>query len=215
MNTDATIRERVIEELARDPRVTADGVGVSVHHGVVTLTGHVPGFSERQSAASAAQRVPGVKAVAQELLVRLPEGKKRADDEIAERAVSILGWTLHEAGNIKVTVDGGWVTLTGEVDWGYQKKEAEHAIRLLGGVTGVYNNIRVRPQVDSTTIRDAIRAAFRRTADEEGAGITIDVDGSTVTLSGKVSGWREREAAEDAAWSIPGVSEVRDKLLVT
>ncbi|SUS03343.1 Osmotically-inducible protein OsmY, contains BON domain [uncultured Defluviicoccus sp.] len=214
MESDTIIRQLVAEELDHDPSVTADGIGVAVADGVVTLSGHVASYPERFAAVRAAQRVRGVKAVAQDLLVRLPNLKKRADDEIAGRAISILNWTLHGIGNIKVTVDGGWVTLAGRVDSSHQKKDAERAIRLLGGVTGVSNEITVKTSADPVQIGSEIRKAFRRAAHLDGAGISVTVDGSTVTLIGRVKDWHERRAAEDAAWTAPGVNEVIDRLTV-
>ncbi len=214
MENDLSIRRRVEDELFADPSVTAEGIGVAVKDGVVTLSGHVPAYTERFAATRCAQRVKGVKAVALDLFVRLPSLKKRADDEIAGRAVSILTWTLHGVGDIQVSVEGGWVTLSGEVEWGYQKRDAERAIRVLGGVTGVKNAISIRHQVDPQSIRDAIQTAFQRGAALEGSGINVEIDGSTVTLSGKVKAWHERRAAEDAAWTVPGVSEVHDYLVL-
>ena len=214
MESDAILRQMVIDELESEPSITAGGIGVAVSNGVVTLTGHVPTYEERFSTVRAAQRVRGVKAVAQELFVRLPNLKKHADDEIAGRAVAILSWTLPGADDIKVMVQGGWVTLEGKVDWGYQKQSAEQAIRRLGGVTGVSNTITVRPKIEPSEIRNAIQRAFQRNAQLEGAAVSVAVDGSTVTLSGRVNAWHERQIAEDAAWATPGVSEVRDRISI-
>jgi osmotically-inducible protein OsmY len=214
MDTDADIRTRVIDELDFDPSVTANGIGVTARRGVVTLTGFVPSYFEQETAVRAVQRVKGVKAVAQELKVRLPNFQKHGDDEIAGRALSILGWTMHGDNDIKVVVDDGWVTLSGQVDWGFQKKSAEQAIRKLGGVTGVSNAITMRPHIENTDVREGILRAFRRNAELEGAGIGITVDGATVTLTGAVKTWYERRMAEEAAWRVPGVTEVRDNIAV-
>jgi osmotically-inducible protein OsmY len=214
MNADADIRTHVIDELDFDPSVTANGIGVTVSKGVVTLTGFVPSYFEQEAAVRAVQRVKGVKAVAQELKVRLPSFRKHGDDEIAGRAVSILSWTMHGDNDIKVVVDDGWVTLSGQVDWGFQKKSAEQAIRKLGGVTGVSNTITVRPQVENADVRDGILRAFRRNAELDGSGIRIAVDGTTVTLTGAVKTWSERRVAEEAAWRVPGVTEVHDNIAV-
>jgi osmotically-inducible protein OsmY len=213
MNTDADIRTRVIDELDFDPSVTPNGIGVTVSKGVVTLTGFVPSYFEQETAVRAVQRVKGVKAVAQELKVRLPNFQKHGDDEIAGRALSILGWTMHGDNDIRVVVDDGWVTLSGQVDWGFQKKSAEQAIRKLGGVTGVSNTITVR-HVQNADVREGILRAFRRNAELEGAGIDIAIDGTTVTLTGGVKTWYERRMAEEAAWRVPGVTEVRDNIAV-
>ena len=214
MESDAIIRQLVSEELDSDPSVTADGIGVAVKDGVVTLSGHVPSYVEQSAAVRSAQRIRGVKAVAQDLVVRLPQSKKRNDDEIATRALAILDWGLHGAGNITVTVDDGWVTLVGQVDWGFQKQDAEHAIRRLGGVTGVSNTITVRPRVDAHEIQENIQRAFQRNAELEGSAIVVAVDGSTVTLSGQVKAWFEKRMAQESAWSVPGVTEVRDKISI-
>lgn len=214
MEGDLAIRRRVEDELSADPSVTADGIGVAVEGGVVTLSGHVPALTERFTATRCAQRVKGVKAVALDLFVRLPNFKKHADDEIAARAVSILAWTFHGDEEIKVAVDGGWVTLSGDVEWGYQKRNAERAIRLLGGVTGLTNAVTIRRQVDPQAIRAAVQGALRRNADVEAAGIGVAVDGSTATLTGAVKAWHERRVAEEAAWTVVGVSEVHDQLVL-
>lgn len=214
MEGDLSIRRKVEEELAADPSVTADGIGVTVQKGVVTLSGHVPEYVQRFTATRCAQRVRGVKAVALDLFVRLPNFKKRADDQIADRAVSILNWTLHDLVDIKVTVEGGWVTLSGQAEWGFQKRDAERAIRLLGGVTGVTNAIVVRPHADPESIRAAIHRALRRTAELETAGIGVAVAGAAVTLTGTVNSWQERRAAEEAALTVPGVDEVHDLLVL-
>jgi osmotically-inducible protein OsmY len=213
MDTDADIRTRVIDELDFDPSVTASGIGVTVSKGVVTLTGFVPSYFEQETAVRAVQRVKGVRAVAQELKVRLANFQKHGDDEIAGRALSILGWTMHGDNDIRVVVDDGWVTLSGQVDWGFQKKSAEQAIRKLGGVTGVSNTITVR-HVQNADVREGILRAFRRNAELEGAGIDIAIDGTTVTLTGAVKTWYERRMAEEAAWRAPGVTEVRDNIAV-
>ena len=215
MTEDIILKQLVLDELDFDPSVTASGIGVSVEKGVVTLTGHVPHFFELETAVRAVQRVRGVKAVAQELKVRLPARSKRGDDEIAGRAVSILNWTMHGENDVMVVVSGGWVTLSGKVDWGFQKRLAEQAVRKLSGVVGITNQITVKPRVQDGDIRDRIVNAFRRSAELESAGISVAVDGSTVTLSGSVKAWHERQLAEDAAWRVPGVTEVHDRIKVT
>lgn len=214
MESDAIIRQLVAENLDSDPSVTADGIGVAVRDGVVTLSGHVPSYAEKLAAVRSARRIRGVKAVAQDLVVRLPQGKKRNDDEIATRAIAILDWSLHGAKDITVTVDDGWVTLSGQVNWRYEKQDAEHAIRLLGGVTGVSNTIAIRPRVGAVEIRENIQRAFRRNAEIEGSAISVAVNGSTVTLSGKVKAWYEKRIATESAWTIAGVTEVRDNISI-
>lgn len=212
MQADKTIRDNVIEELDFEPSLHAEDIGVAVKNGVVTLSGFVPSYAEKYVAQRAAQRVKGVKAVAQDLTVRLPNDQKEDDDEIAQRVVNVLKWNVGSAPNLKVSVDGGWVTLSGHVGWNYQREEAARSVRRLTGVMGVNNSITVRPSVQPSAVQKSIERAFKRNAELESSGITVNVDGSTVTLKGKVKAWHERKMAEEAAWAIPGVSEVRDEI---
>lgn len=212
METDAAIRDNVIAELDFDPSIDEGAVGVAVQNGVVTLSGHVPSYAQKVAAEKAAQRVKGVRAVAIDVEVRLPSDVKHDDEEIARRAASLLTWTATLGERVKTTVDAGWVTLRGEVPWHYQKQEAERVVRTLEGVRGVSNTINVRPLVKASDIRDRITQAFKRNAELEGDAIRVDVAGSTVTLSGKVKAWYERQMAENAAWAAPGVTEVRDQI---
>jgi osmotically-inducible protein OsmY len=210
----AMLREDVIAELEFEPSIDAAEIGVAVDNGVVTLSGHVPNYAQKIAAEKAAQRVKGVRAVAVDLEVRLPAEAKHDDDKIASRAANILSWSVGVGDNVKVLVDGGWVTLSGEVPWFYQKQEAERLIRQLEGVIGVSNSVAVRSKVQASDVQQRIAEAFKRSADLESAGIRVDVSGSTVTLSGKVKAWYERKMAEDAAWAIPGVTDVRDNIVL-
>jgi len=212
MESDALIRSAVIEELDFEPAMKAEGVGVAVKDGVVTLTGHVPSYVETFVAVRAAQRVKGVKAVAQELSVRLPNGQKRHDDEIAERALKILAWRAGAPRDVKVAVSEGWLTLSGEAATYHEKQAAEMAVRQLGGVVGVNNRMTIRPVVDAFSVKESIARAFQRNADLETSAVKVEVKGSTVTLSGRVKTWHERRMAEYAAWAIPGVREVHDHI---
>lgn len=214
MTEDSLVRQRVIDELDFDPSIAAAGIGVSVSKGVVTLTGHVSSFFEQEAAIAAARRVRGVKAVAQELEVRLPGLVQRSDDEIASRAVSILRWTMHGENDIQAVVSRGWVTLSGHVEWEFQKRSAEQAVLKLGGVTGITNQISISPRISLADVEGRIIDAFRRSAELDGAGIAITVAGTTVTLSGSVKTWHERRLAEEAAWRAPGVTRVIDQLTV-
>jgi osmotically-inducible protein OsmY len=211
MEIDRQIRANVEAELDFDPTLDAKGIGVAVKDGIVTLSGHVPSYAQIFAAERAAQRVKDVKGVAQDLKVRLPGGIHQADDEIAARAVNVLKWSVTPPG-IKVTVNGGWVTLLGEVQWQYQKLEAERLVRQLSGVMGVTNSISLKSQVQPAKVREAIVAALKRNAELEGAAISVKVDGSAVELSGRVKAWYERKMAENAAWAIAGVTEVRDNI---
>lgn len=213
MKEDLLLQQRVIDELEFEPRVDAAHVGVSVRSGVVTLSGHVDSFAEKFAAERTARRVKGVKAVAQEIEVRLPSDRKTADEEIAARAVKIMSWdTVIPRDRIQVKVEHGIVTLTGEVEWDFQRAEAERDMHKLGGVRAVINEIAVKPRVRAEDVRGKIHAALERNAEIDADRITVTVLGSKVTLAGKVAAWTEREAAERAAWSAPGVTDVEDRI---
>lgn len=213
MKEDLKLQQRVIDELDFEPRVDAAHIGISVRDGVVTLSGHVSSFVEKFAAERAVRHVKGVKAVAQELEVRLPFEAKTADDEIAARAVKILNWdALVPHGRITVKVEHGVVTLGGQVDWHYERTEAEDDVRKLNGVVAVINDIAVAPQVEPADVRAKIRAALERTAEVEANNVTISVSGGKVTLGGRVNAWTERETIERAAWSAPGVNQVDDRI---
>jgi len=214
--SDTELRQDVIDELEFDPRFDGAHIGVAVDRGVVTLTGHVASFAERTAAVAAARRVRGVRAIADDIEVRFAQEPKTADDQIAKRAVDILAWDVHiPRGAIEVLVENGWVTLTGVVNWRYQKAAAETDIHKLSGVRGVSNRITIRPLVDSTDLKDRIEAALRRYAEVEAGTLRVTVvGGNRVILEGKVDNWRERMAIEDAAWSAPGVVDVDDRLTI-
>jgi osmotically-inducible protein OsmY len=215
MVDDKKLQRYVLDELEWEPSVNSAHIGVATKRGVVTLTGHVGSYVEKRAAERAASRVKGVKAIAQEIEVRLASEPKQADDEIAARAVRMLEWDVSVPNDrIWVTVENGRVTLTGEVDWHYQKNAAELDVQKLGGVLGVTNRITIKPQVHPTAVRDKIEQAFRRTAELDAAGITITADGGKVTLGGKVHTWYERQMAERAVWSAPGVTQVEDHIAV-
>lgn len=216
MSEDLKLQQRVIDELEFDPTINAAQIGVSVHDGVVTLSGHVQTYVEKHAAERAARRVKGVRAVAQEIEVHLPRDRKTADDEIAARAIKILDWDVAvPRGAIAVRVEHGTVTLSGEVAWAFQRAEAEYDVRKLGGVKAVINNIDIRPQLRSEDVRAKIRAAFERSAEIEAKGISIEVVDGQVRLSGTVSNWTEREEAERAAWSVPGVTVIKDDISIS
>ena len=212
MDSDIRIRDDVVDELDFEPSVDNAGIGVAVKDGVVTLSGHVPTYAQKFAAERCAQRVKGVKAVALDIEVRLAGDAKRSDDEIAERAVSILRWSTGVSDKVKVTVEDGWVKLKGEVDYYYQKQAAERAIRQLSGVVAVSNLITIKPGLRPSDVKERIGKALQRSAEVDAANIKVDVTGSTVTLSGRVKAWHERKLAEDAAWAIPGVTAVRDNI---
>jgi len=214
--TGKLLRQYVIDELDFDPSFDSANVGVAVENGVVTLTGHVGSYAEKIAAEKAAQRVKGVHAVAQEIEVRYPEQKKTADDQIAEHAVAIIGWdAMVPVDAVMVKVQKGWVTLTGNVEWQYQRTAAESAIRRLSGVIGVTNLIEVKPRIQPQNIKAKIMEALKRNAELEADSIRVTVKDDKVTLEGRVRAWFERGIAERAAWSAPGVKSVEDRLSIS
>jgi osmotically-inducible protein OsmY len=215
MISDFQLRQDVLDELEFEPRVNAAHIGVVANRGVVTLTGFVTSYHEKAAAERAARCVKGVKAIAEEIEVRLPSDTKRADDEIAARAVDILRWQVGlPAERITVKVEKGIVTLTGDVDWHHQRVDAEHGVHKLSGVTGVVNQIRVAAPVRASDIKEKIQKALERSAEVEASRITVQAEGGRVVLGGKVRAWYERDIAERAAWSAPGVTEVQDHLTI-
>jgi osmotically-inducible protein OsmY len=212
--TDKSLQQAVLDELDWEPSIDAAHIGVTANNGVVTLTGHVSSFTQKWAAERAVGRVTGVKAVAEELEVRFPL-VGNTDDDIAKRAVQSLDWDVSVPNNkVKVKVEKGWVTLSGEVDWYFQRSAAEADIRKLHGVKGVSDEIKVKPSVNADDVREKIKSAFDRNAQLEAANIKVTADGGKVTLSGKVDSWHDRNLAERTAWSAPGVTQVEDQLIV-
>jgi osmotically-inducible protein OsmY len=214
METDTLIRQHVLDELDFNPSFDADDIGVAVRDGVVTLSGYVPSYVQKVAVEEAVQRIPGVRAVAEDMVVRLRDEQRHDDDEIARRAADVFGWTLGVPKPIQVLVDAGHVTLKGEAVWNFQRETAERTVRSLAGVTGVTNKITVRQKVKPAAVAESIRKAFARNADLDSKGIRIDVDGDKVVLSGVVRTWYERRMAEEAAWKMAGVTTVTDNLAV-
>lgn len=215
MLNDETVRHDVIEELEWEPRLCAGRIGVAVHDGVVTLSGHVTSYAEKTAAENAVRRVKGVRAIAQEIEVHPPSERKTEDDEIAMRALKLLQWDVTvPSDGIAIKVEHGIITLTGEVEWQYQKDEAEADLRRLGGVKGVINAIAVRPRVDPRDVRAQIEKAFARNAQLDATRIAVQAEGGKVILGGQVSNCVEREIAARAAWSAPGVTQVEDRIEV-
>jgi len=213
MKTDAQVQHDVAEELHWEPSVNAAGIGVEVKNGVVTLAGHVDSYAEKRNAERAAQRVTGVTALAIDIQVKLPDSNKRTDGEIAGSVKNILEWSTHLPNDtVKVMVEGGFITLSGEVNWEYQRKSAGDIVRNLLGVTGVSNQIAIRPAVSMVAIKSDIEAALKRRAKRDAQGISVEVRGTDVTLTGTVHSWAERELAKHSAWSTPGVLNVVDNM---
>lgn len=213
--TDRNLHQAVLDELKWDPSFNAAHIGVAVEDGVVTLSGHVASYAEKVAAERAAKRVVGVRGVAQDIEVRYPSDKKRADDQIAKRALDILSWdTTIPEDKISVTVQKGWVTLSGEVNWGYQRYQAENAVCRLSGVTGVTNAITVKTAAKATDVKERIEKALTRNAEVESNSIRVSVSGGKVVLEGKVKAWYERDLAERTAWAAPGVTAVEDRISI-
>ncbi len=221
MKTDTELQRDVMTELKWEPTIRAAEIGVSVKDGVVTLTGNVDSYAKKWAAERAAKRVYGVKAVAEEIKVSLPDPWKRTDEDIARSATNVLNWNVWVPSNrVKVMVQNGWITLTGDVDWYSEKEQAENAVRHLIGVVGVTNSITIKPPVPTVKafeVKNGIEDALRRNARLLLAAekIRVEISGSKVILHGSVGSWADYEEAEYAAYCAPGVSEVENKLAVT
>jgi osmotically-inducible protein OsmY len=215
MKTDKQLQHDVIAELSWEPSVNAAHIGVEVSNGVVTLAGHVTNYAEKLNAERAARRVVGVTALAIEMDVKLAGTSKRNDSELASAAVAALQSATYLPNDVKVKVEGGWITLSGEVEWDYQRQSSVGAVRHLSGVTGVSDQIAIKPKVSATLVKSDIEAALKRRARNDAQKISVDVQGSDVTLTGAVHSWSERDLARDSAWSTPGVRNVFDKMTVS
>lgn len=216
MKSDAQLKKDVEAELERDPSINATEVGVSVKDGVVTLSGHLDTLAEKQEVEKVVQRVAGVRAVAVEIDVRLTAGSTRSDADIAHAVETAYQWhSSVPAHQIQVKVEDGWVTLTGEVDWEYQRSTAASLVRSLMGVVGVHNRIMLRRRTTPDHIEQRIREALTRRAEREAKGIEVQVQDSTVVLRGSVHSLADWVAAQGAAWSAPGITRVDNELRIS
>ena len=216
MKTDTQLKKDVSDELEWDPSINATNIGVAVHNGVVTLSGHIQTFAEKAAIERVVQRIDGVKAMALELDVKLAPGHQRSDTEIAESArVAMQSQALVPADKINLKVEHGWVTLNGEVEWDYQRINAERTVHALLGVVGVTNRITLKSRTVPSDVSNRIRDALARQAEREAKSIDVTVTGSTATLRGSVHSWAERNAAQGAAWAAPGITMVVNEIRVS
>jgi osmotically-inducible protein OsmY len=216
MKTDKQLQQDVMEDLRWDPSIDASKVGVVVAKGVVTLTGSVPSYFQKQNTERIVKRVSGVRAVANDIDVQLPSSTVQTDSTIATAALNALKWsTSVPEENLTVSVSKGWVTLEGKVEWNYQKESAEKAVEELIGVKGVTNHISVSPHIKSREVKSEIKAALHRYAELESRNIDVEASDSAVTLRGQVRSWAERKEAENAAWMAPGVTQVKNEIIVS
>lgn len=215
MKTNNQLQRDVMDELLYEPSVNASNIGVAAKDGVVALTGSVSSYAEKYAAAKAAERVAGVKAVTDETKVDLPSTHRRNDQDIAAAALNALKWHVWvPPESIKVKVEDGWVTLDGTVDYKFQERAAQDAVQGLTGVVGVSNFISIRSAAAPSDVKNKIESALRRAAELDSGQINVEVNGNKVILRGDVNSWAERNEAERAAWSAPGVFEVEDDLQI-
>ncbi len=216
MNNDVALKNAVEAELAWVPFVDAAHIGVTAENGIVSLSGHVPTYAQKLAVEKAVKRIKGVRGLAEALEVRLLASFGNDDDEVAKRVANILDWGVSvPKGSVKVQVTDGVVTLTGEVDWQFERSGAERGVRLLNGVRGLINQITVKPHIMVSDVKRRIENALERQAEVVASNIRVTVDGTNVRLDGKVRAWAERDAAERAAWAAPGVRTVDDQVTIS
>ena len=214
--SDQNLKQNVLDELSWDPIINEANNGVTTRDGVVTLSGHVKTYGEKWAAERIASKVVGVKAIAQDIEVHFIGDEQRGDDEIAKHALNVISWDVfvpHKV--IKVKVEKGWVTLSGSVQWNFQKHNAESDIRRIAGVKGISNDLKITSSVQASDVRSRIKAAFSRSAVIAGNDITVTTDGNKVILTGEVDSYYSRALAENTAWSAAGVSQVDDRITVS
>ena len=214
MKPDDQLKRDVLEELGWDSTVTANDINVATHNGVVTLSGSVPHFADKAAAERAAQRVGGVKVIAEEMDVNLMLDHHREDTEIALAVANSLKWHVWIPAGLHAIVENGWVTLEGQARFGFERTSAMDAVRFLKGIKGVFNNITLKPSIELPKVQEAIENALQRNAEIDAAHVVVTAIGGSVILTGTIRSWGEREEAGTAAWNAPGVTEVQNNLAV-
>ena len=212
IKTDAQLSQEVELELASEPKLNASGIALKVDQGAVSLLGTIDTYAEKAIAENAAKRVNGVRAIALDLEVRLPESHLRTDSDIAVAVQNALTWDVLIPTTVMGKVEDGWITLEGPVTWNYQREAAEQAVRNLVGVVGVFNSVTIKPEVSAAEVKEKIGAALERRARASVQAIRVEVAGGKVTLTGHAGSWRAVEDAANAAWAVPGVTEVVDQV---
>jgi osmotically-inducible protein OsmY len=213
--TDLQLKQDILEELQLDPQVNAAQIGVSVNEGAVTLLGAVDTYAEKWAAEDATKRVSGVRTVAQDLTVTIRADHIHSDSDIAAAMQNALDWNVYIPKTVTAKVESGSVTLEGQVIWNYQRVVAERAARCLTGVVAVHNSITLKPQTSATQVKEKVLAALHRQAVADGKSIHIETSGGKVTLTGHASSWQSIEDAANAAWAVPGVTEVIDQVMIS
>jgi len=215
MSQDSQLQQDVLAEFKWEPSVTAGHIGVTANHGIVTLSGHVDSYAQKRAAETAARRVKGVKGVAEEIEVKLLFDTTRSDEDIAAAAIDRLAWNVSvPKDGVVVKVENGWVTLTGQVDWWYQKDAVERDIRPLAGVVGVSNQMTIKLRVDAVGLSDDIMHALHRSWFFDPTTVHVRADGGRVVLTGSVHSYYERQIAAQTAWSSPGATSVQNDITV-
>lgn len=213
--SDLELRRAILDELEFQPYIDAAAIGVAIVNGVVSLTGYVKTYAEKEAVERVVKRVKGVQAIAEEIQVRVPGELEVGDEVIASRCLEVMRWNTDTvADRMLIEVQQGWVTLEGEVDWQYQKEAAQDAVRKLSGVVGINNRLIVRPKIGVEDIKARIETALARNSELDANKIRVTVDDKTVRLEGHVRHWRERKACEHTAWAVPGVSHVDNHILI-
>jgi osmotically-inducible protein OsmY len=215
MSQDSQLQQNVLAEFKWEPSVTAGHIGVTAKNGVVTLSGHVDSYAQKFAAETAARRVKGVKGVAEEIEVKLPFETKRSDDDIAAAAIGRLAWNVSvPKDSVIVKVENGWVTLTGQVDWWYQRNAVEQDILPLAGVVGVSNQTTIKPRVDTASLSDDITHALHRSWYFNPDNVRVRAEGGKIVLTGTVQSPHDRQVAAQTAWSAPGATSVENDIAV-